>query len=107
MKIPGWLMGLAGCILVSGHTAAADLRIAVLSEVTTLDPHYFQLTSNIDIDKLVYSTLVTFNLDMKPGPDLAVSWRTLDDLHWEFKLREGVTWHDGSAFTADDFVFTV
>ena len=30
----------------------------------------------------------------------------MDDRHWEFKLRQGVTWQDGSPFTADDVVFT-
>jgi peptide/nickel transport system substrate-binding protein len=71
-----------------------------------LDPHFFHLTSNTEIDKLVYSGLVTQDVDLKVIPDLAVSWRTLDDTHWEFKLREGVKWHDGSPFTADDVVFT-
>ncbi|MEM1266627.1 MAG: ABC transporter substrate-binding protein, partial [Pseudomonadota bacterium] len=37
-------------------------------------------------------------------PGLALSWAPIDDLTWEFKLREGVTFHDGSAFTADDVV---
>jgi peptide/nickel transport system substrate-binding protein len=107
MKVPGWLLGLTGYVLLGGQTAAADLRIGVLSEVTTLDPHYFQLTSNIDIDRLVYSTLVTHDIESKVNPDLAISWRMLDGLHWEFKLREGVTWQDGSPLTADDVVFTV
>jgi peptide/nickel transport system substrate-binding protein len=106
MKMPRWLLGLVGCLILSGHALAADLKIGVLSEVTGLDPHYYQLTSNIDIDALVYSTLVDHDLDLKIVPDLAVSWRPLDDLHWEFKLREGVTWQDGTPFTADDVVFT-
>jgi peptide/nickel transport system substrate-binding protein len=106
MKPPGWLLGLVGCVVVAGQTAAAELKLGVLSEVTTLYPHYFQLTSNIDINMLVYSTLVAHDLNLKVVPDLAVSWRTLDDRRWEFKLRQGVTWQDGSPFTADDVVFT-
>src|SRR5580658_10454258 len=106
MKIPGWLLALMGCILLSGQSAALDLKVGVFSEVTTLDPHYFQLTSNRDIDMLVYSTLVTHDLDLNVVPDLAISWRPIDDLHWEFRLREGVTWQDGSPFTADDVAFT-
>ena len=39
-------------------------------------------------------------------PGLAESWKPIDDTVWEFKLRKGVTWHDGSPFTADDVVFT-
>src|SRR3984885_7240110 len=106
MKVPGWLLALAACVFLPGNTEAQDLKIGVFSEVTTLDPHYFQLTSNIDIDMLVYSTLVSHDLDLNVVPDLATSWRTLDDRHWEFKLRQGVMWQDGSPFTADDAIFT-
>jgi peptide/nickel transport system substrate-binding protein len=98
-------LGLVGVLVASG-AAAADLKIGVSSEVTTLDPHFFHLTSNTEIDKLIYSGLVTQAADLSVIPDLAVSWRTLDPTHWEFKLREGVTWQDGSPFTADDVVFT-
>ena len=86
--------------------SAADLRIGVASEITTLDPHFFHLTSNTEIHKGIYSGLVTQDANMKVVPDLAVSWRTLDDTHWEFKLRPGVTFHDGTPLTADDVVFT-
>ncbi|MEA2741768.1 MAG: peptide/nickel transport system substrate-binding protein [Acetobacteraceae bacterium] len=86
--------------------SAADLRIGVASEVTTLDPHFFHLTSNTEIHKGLYSGLITQDADMKIVPDLAVSWRTLDPTHWEFKLRPGVVFHDGTPFTADDVVFT-
>ena len=105
MAIRGWLGAVAGLALSWG-ASAADLKIGVASEVTTLDPHFFHLTSNTEIDKLIYSGLVTQDVDLKVIPDLAVSWRTLDPTHWEFKLREGVKWHDGSPFTADDVVFT-
>lgn len=95
-----------GLALACGRAPAADLRIGVASEVTTLDPHFFHLTSNTEIHKALYSGLVTQDADMKVVPDLAVSWRTIDDTHWEFKLRPGVIFHDGTPLTADDVVFT-
>src|SRR5262245_3767367 len=100
-----WLGAVAGMALC-WSASAADLKIGVSSEVTTLDPHFFHLSSNTEIDKLVYSGLVTQDAELKVIPDLAESWRTLDDTHWEFKLRQGVTFHDGTPFTADDVVFT-
>ena len=106
MRAQSWLGAVAGCVALCWSASAADLTIGVSSEVTTLDPHFFHLTSNTEIDKLVYSGLVTQDVDLKVIPDLAVSWRTLEETHWEFKLREGVKWQDGSPFTADDVVFT-
>ena len=95
-----------GVLLAGADAPAADLRIGVASEVTTLDPHFFHLTSNTEIHKGIYSGLVTQDADMKVIPDLASSWRTIDATHWEFKLRPGVTFHDGTPLTADDVVFT-
>ncbi len=54
-------------------------------------------------DMLIYRDPATF--EMKPL--LATSWKRLDDLTWEFTLRKGVTFHDGSDFNADDVVFTL
>ena len=42
----------------------------------------------------------------KLQPGLAVSWKPLDDKTWEFKLREGVKWQDGTPFTADDLIYS-
>src|SRR5262245_43005046 len=53
-----WLGAVAGMALC-WSASAADLKIGVASEVTTLDPHYFHLSSNTEIDKLVYSGLIT------------------------------------------------
>lgn len=90
----------------SAGASAADLKVGVASEVTTLDPHFFHLTSNTEIHKALYSGLVTQDAEMRVVPDLAVSWKTLDTTHWEFKLRPGVVFHDGTPLTADDIVFT-
>jgi peptide/nickel transport system substrate-binding protein len=100
-----WLAAAAAAAFSWG-ASAADLKIGVSSEVTTLDPHFFHLTSNTEIDKLIYSGLITQDANLKVIPDLAASWRNVDPTHWEFKLRQGVKWQDGSPFTADDVVFT-
>jgi peptide/nickel transport system substrate-binding protein len=100
---------MAACLFFSlalSTAAADDLRIGVASEVTTLDPHFFHLTSNTEIHKLIYSGLVTQDADMKVIPDLAESWRNVDETHWEFKLRPSITFQDGTPLTADDVLFT-
>ena len=40
-------------------------------------------------------------------PGLAESWTNIDPMTWEVKLRQGVTFHDGSPFTAEDVVFSL
>jgi peptide/nickel transport system substrate-binding protein len=57
----------------------------------------------------IYSHLVTYNVEYTEiVPDLAESWEVSDDSKtWTFKLRDGVTWHDGSPFTADDVAFSL
>ena len=61
----------------------------------------FQVASN------VLSGLTHINADLVAEGDLATDWTVSDDgLVWTFNLREGVTWHNGDAFTAADVVFT-
>jgi peptide/nickel transport system substrate-binding protein len=57
----------------------------------------------------IYNHLVTYNVEYtEVVPDLAESWEVSDDsLTWTFKLREGVKWHDGGDFTADDVAFSI
>ena len=79
-----------------------NLIVVMKSDVTNLDPHFIVdiTTANVLYEK-VYETLIIPDEDMKPQPHLAVEWNQLDDITWEFKLREGVKFHDGTPFTAD------
>ena len=55
----------------------------------------------------IYEGLLRYSTDLEPMPQLAESWEVSDDGRtYTFHLREGVTWHDGEAFTADDVVFS-
>ncbi len=89
------------------HATAADLSIAVGADVTSIDPHYHNLTPNNNIAEHIFETLVTKDPRSRLKPALAVSWKAVDDLTWEFKLRKGVKFHDGSDFTAADVVFSI
>ena len=63
---------------------------------------------NLMPNKLIYDTLVKYDAtDLSTVGGLAESWEvSADGLVWTFNLRDGVKWHDGKPFTADDVVFT-
>ena len=93
-------------MLAVSPVKADDLTIALASEPTSIDPHFHNLTPNNAMAMHMFQPLVIFDAKQQVTPGLAVSWKTVDDLTWEFKLRPDVKWHDGSPFTADDVVFT-
>jgi len=88
--------------------SADTLRIAMRDAVTNIDPYYNNLRTGVVMshqawDMLVYRDPDTFALK----PLLATSWTLVDDKTIDFQLRSGVTFHDGSAFSADDVVYTI
>ncbi len=93
-------------IMLAAPAFAEDLTIGLASEPTSIDPHYHNLGPNNALARHIYGNLIMQDENQQLQPGLAVSWKAIDDLTWEFKLREGVTFHDGSPLTADDVVFT-
>jgi peptide/nickel transport system substrate-binding protein len=73
------------------------LRVALADEPTTLDPSLAFSVADTVILHNVYNGLVAFNDDYSElVPGLATDWEVSDDAReWTFKLREGVTFHDG------------
>ena len=96
----------ASCALAAA-TSAAEITIGLGAEVTTLDPHYLNAAPNNSIAEQIFDTLIRHDARQRLIPGLAESWRVVDDLTWEFKLRKGVKFHDGSDFTAADVVFSL
>ena len=86
---------------------AASLTVGLGTDVTALDPHYHNLTPNNNVAAHVFGYLVDRNEKSQPIPGLATEWKTLDPTTWEFKLRKGVKFHDGSDFTAADVVASI
>ncbi|MEP7327902.1 MAG: ABC transporter substrate-binding protein [Betaproteobacteria bacterium] len=86
---------------------AANLTIGLGTDVTSTDPHYHNLTPNNNIASHLYGFLVERNEKSQPMPSLATEWKAIDPLTWEFKLRKGVKFHDGSDFTAADVVASI
>ncbi|QTA82911.1 Extracellular solute-binding protein, family 5 [Desulfonema limicola] len=92
-------------IIMSQNAAGKDLTIGTQSE-PSIDPHFLYLSTNIAYSKHIFGRLVDRDENGRRIPDLAVSWNAIDDNTWEFKLRKGVKFHDGSEFTAQDVVFS-
>lgn len=94
---------------IIGTTAAMaeELRIGTQLKLMTLDPHYADLNENNALLAHVYERLVRQDEQLNPQPALAVSWKRLSPTQWEFKLRDGVRFHDGSAFSAQDVIYTI
>lgn len=85
---------------------AQTLRIGMFSKPSSMDPHYHNLGPNNAMARHIFDRLVHTDKNIRHDPGLAVSWKTLDDTTWEFKLRRGVKFHDGSDFTAADVLYT-
>jgi peptide/nickel transport system substrate-binding protein len=86
--------------------AAQELRIGLRAEPTSLDPQFQNIAANNQIALHLFDALVARDAEQRPAPALALSWKPVSDTVWEFKLRPGVTFQDGSPFTAEDVVFT-
>ena len=86
--------------------APDSLIMALGGAIQSLDPHFFAASPNFGATAHIFDRLVNRNEAADVEPCLALSWAALSDTLWEFKLRPGVTWHDGVPFTADDMVFT-
>lgn len=97
---------LAGSFAPAPALADDTLRIGLAALATSIDPHFHNLTPNSQVAKHIFDGLVNMDATQALKPGLAVSWGPVDDLTWEFKLRPGVTWHDGTPFTADDVICT-
>lgn len=102
----------AGRALAVATIATAGLAASAAAETVTvgvrggpegLDPHYSPLGTHVSAMRNIYETLVTRDDNLQIQPGLATEWKPLSDLVWEFKLRPDVKFHDGSAFTAEDF----
>lgn len=87
--------------------SAADLKIGLSASVSSMDPLFYVIGSNSAMARNIFDGLINQDEKQQLKPALALSWTPLDDTTWEFKLRQGVKFHDGSDFTAEDVAATI
>ena len=102
------LAALLSCVVATSPLPAwaVDLTIGRATEHQALDPHFSQTGPNNMTAMHVFERLVAFDADNRYHPALAESWRVLDPLTWEIKLRPGIRFHDGSPVTPEDVAFS-
>ncbi len=101
------IVGFATAVAVAPVAHAAELKIAVAADVTSIDPHFFNLFPNNNVAEHIFDKLVQMDPDSKLIPGLATSWKPIDDKTWEFKLRKGAKFTDGTELTAEDVAFSI
>src|SRR5438105_5107703 len=103
------LLVLALVLAVASLTDAQPkdtLTVALPSHAPTLDPHMHFERVGILVNINMFDSLLHRSAKLEFEPSLALSWKALNDTTWEFKLRKGVKFHDGSILTAEDVKFS-
>jgi peptide/nickel transport system substrate-binding protein len=100
-----WLV-LTALLLAAPCGEAANFKWANDGDARAMDPYTFNETVQNSFLENIYERLIQHGKDLSLQPALAVSWETTDPNVWRFHLRPNVKWQDGSAFTADDVVFS-
>jgi peptide/nickel transport system substrate-binding protein len=108
--LPG-LLAVALTVLLALPTGVAaqgkdTLTVALPSHAPTLDPHMHFERVGILVNINMFDSLLHRSAKLEFEPSLATSWKALNDTTWEFKLRQGVKFHDGSTMTAEDVKFS-
>jgi peptide/nickel transport system substrate-binding protein len=87
--------------------SAQTLTIGVRGGPDSIDPHFTATGTHAEALKHIYDSLTWSGDGLEIEPRLAESWKAIDATTWEFKLRKGVKFHDGSDFTAEDVKFSI
>ena len=107
--VPGVVMLAALLMLVPGPIGAqsqGELRVAIPWTPENLDPTMNLSSFRAMVGVSMFDSLVGRDTENRIVPQLAESWRLVDDVTWQLKLRKGVVFHDGEPFNAEAVRFT-
>jgi peptide/nickel transport system substrate-binding protein len=119
--IAGLCLVLAASIRLSGSASAqlptvvdgtaidpdAELVVALADDTTNMDPRIGMGSIRSTYIRQVFESLVDVDQQGRPVPGLALAWKPINDLTWEFTLRPRVVFHDGEPFNADTVLFNL
>ena len=104
-------LGLAAAMSFGAMAARTDINIAIDADVESFHPSDWNTTNEKNIGDQIYDTLMFVPMDgdeSKIEPRIAEGYEMSDDgLVYTFHIRDDVTFHDGSALTAEDCAFSV
>ncbi|HEX3171340.1 MAG TPA: ABC transporter substrate-binding protein, partial [Burkholderiales bacterium] len=92
------------CAALPLQAIAEDLTVGLSSPITSLDPHFANNSPNKAVARHFFQALLQFDEKLEVAPALATAWKRSGDTTWEFQLRPGVQFSDGTPFTASDVV---
>jgi peptide/nickel transport system substrate-binding protein len=96
----------AAVLAATADVEAKEFRYATTGDILGLDPHSHNEGPTNTMKGNIYGALIHRKPDLSLEPELAKSWERIDETTWRFKLREGVTFHNGNPFNADDVVYS-
>jgi peptide/nickel transport system substrate-binding protein len=105
----GCKWALSAMIVLTAFAATVEaktFRWANDGDPTTMDPHARGDVFVSSFDFNMYEGLVRRDRDLKLEAALATEWANVNPTTWRFKLRHGVTFHDGSPLTVEDVLFS-
>ena len=85
-----------------GGAAKDSITIATMGETPSLSPTEHNAVAGDYMNLLTYNKLFKSDMDMNPVPDLVDSYENISDTEWQFKIKQGVKFHDGSEMTVED-----
>jgi peptide/nickel transport system substrate-binding protein len=100
-------LGLAGHDVARAQSTASQITIAQPAEATTMDPGRSTQVLTVNYFYNLYDTLTRWDTALRLQPGLATAWKNVNETTWEFTLRPGVKFHDGTPLTAEDVKATI
>jgi peptide/nickel transport system substrate-binding protein len=107
MKLAAGVLVLLAALAPIAHAQPVTITISQPAEATTMDPGRSTQVLTVNYFYNLYDTLTRWDTALRLGPGLATAWKSVNETTWEFTLRQGIRFHDGSPFSAEDVKATL